>query len=51
MYAGRVVEEIAAGGLADARHPYTLGLLNCLPKLGDARHPLPTLDRQPEWAL
>ena len=51
MYAGRVVEEIAAGGLADARHPYTLGLLNCLPKLGDVRHPLPTLDRQPEWAL
>ena len=51
MYAGRVVEESAAGGLADARHPYTLGLLNCLPKLGDARHPLPTLDRQPEWAL
>ena len=51
MYAGRVVEEIAAGGLADARHPYPLGLLNCLPKLGDVRHPLPTLDRQPEWAL
>ena len=51
MYAGRVVEEIAAGGLADARHPYTLGLLNCLPKLGGVRHPLPTLDRQPEWAL
>jgi peptide/nickel transport system ATP-binding protein len=51
MYAGRVVEEIAAGALAEARHPYTLGLLNCLPKLGDVRHPLPTLDRQPEWAL
>ena len=51
MYAGRVVEEIAAGGLADARHPYTLGLLNCLPKLGDPRHPLPTLERKPEWAL
>ncbi|MBK7547857.1 MAG: ABC transporter ATP-binding protein [Rhodoferax sp.] len=51
MYAGRVVEEIAAGGLADAKHPYTRGLLNCLPRLGDNRHPLPTLDRQPEWAL
>jgi peptide/nickel transport system ATP-binding protein len=51
MYAGRIVEEIAAGGLADARHPYTRGLLNCLPRLGDDRHPLPTLDRQPEWAL
>ena len=51
MYAGRVVEEISAGGLANAKHPYTRGLLNCLPRLGDVRHPLPTLDRQPEWAL
>jgi peptide/nickel transport system ATP-binding protein len=51
MYAGKVVEEIAAGGLADARHPYTLGLLNCLPKLGQPRHPLPTLERKPEWSL
>jgi peptide/nickel transport system ATP-binding protein len=51
MYAGKVVEEIAAGALSDAKHPYTLGLLNCLPRLADARHPLPTLNRQPEWAL
>ena len=51
MYAGRVVEEVSAGGLADAKHPYTRGLLNCLPQLADDRHPLPTLDRQPEWAL
>jgi peptide/nickel transport system ATP-binding protein len=51
MYAGRVVEELSAGGLAHAKHPYTLGLLNCLPQLGANRHPLPTLDRQPEWAL
>jgi peptide/nickel transport system ATP-binding protein len=51
MYAGKVVEEIAAGGLADAKHPYTRGLLNCLPRLAEDRHPLPTLDRQPEWAL
>ena len=51
MYAGRVVEELQSGGLASAKHPYTQGLLNCLPKLGDDRHPLPTLNRQPEWAL
>ena len=51
MYAGRVVEEVSAGGLADAKHPYTRGLLNCLPRLADDRHPLPTLDRRPEWAL
>ncbi|MCY7314455.1 MAG: ABC transporter ATP-binding protein [Rubrivivax sp.] len=50
MYAGRVVEEIAAAHLHEAHHPYTRGLLNCLPQLGSARHPLPTLDRRPEWA-
>ena len=51
MYAGRVVEELAAGGLADAKHPYTQGLMACLPQLGASTHPLPTLARQPEWAL
>ena len=51
MYAGRVVEAIAASELQRAKHPYTRGLLNCLPQLGAARHPLPTLDRQPEWSL
>jgi peptide/nickel transport system ATP-binding protein len=51
MYAGRVVEEVSAGRLTEAAHPYTRGLLNCLPKLGENRHPLPILDRLPEWAL
>ncbi|GGH31966.1 peptide ABC transporter ATP-binding protein [Alsobacter metallidurans] len=51
MYAGKVVEELSAGGLQDAQHPYTRGLVNCLPRLGEHRHPLPTLDRRPEWAL
>lgn len=51
MYAGRVVEELAAGGLASAQHPYTRGLMACLPQLGKSTHPLATLDRQPEWAL
>ena len=51
MYAGQVVEEVSANVLAHARHPYTRGLLNCLPKLGENRHPLPTLERRPEWAL
>ncbi len=50
MYAGKVVEEVSSGALQDAKHPYTRGLLNCLPKLADDRHPLPTLDRRPEWA-
>ena len=51
MYAGKVVEELPSGDLAHAQHPYTQGLLNCLPRLGQDRHPLPTLNRQPEWAL
>ena len=50
MYAGRVVEEIAAADLHAARHPYTRGLLNCLPQLGAPRHPLPTLDRLAAWS-
>ena len=50
MYAGRVVEQIASGRLHEATHPYTRGLLNCLPQLSAPRHPLPTLDRRPEWA-
>ncbi len=49
MYAGRVVEQLKASELAQAQHPYTRGLLNCLPQLGAPRHPLPTLARQPEW--
>ena len=49
MFAGRVVEEVAARDLHNARHPYTRGLLNCLPRLGDTQHPLPTLDRLPGW--
>ena len=51
MYAGRVVEELPAGGLAQAKHPYTRGLMACLPTLGASTHPLATLDRQPQWAL
>lgn len=51
MYAGKVVEQLAAADLANAQHPYTRGLLNCMPKVGENRHPLPVLDRKPEWAL
>jgi peptide/nickel transport system ATP-binding protein len=50
MYAGRIVEEVAAADLASASHPYTQGLMQCLPRLGEVRHPLPTLDRKAEWA-
>jgi len=50
MYAGRIVEEVEAGNLAGATHPYTRGLVECLPRLGEDRHPLPTLERKAEWA-
>ena len=51
MYAGKIVEELPAAELGQARHPYTRGLLNCMPEIGEHRHPLPVLDRRPEWAL
>lgn len=49
MYAGKVVEELSSANLEDAKHPYTQGLLNCLPKIGQDRHPLPVLERKLEW--
>jgi peptide/nickel transport system ATP-binding protein len=51
MYAGRIVEELPATELGNAQHPYTRGLLNCMPQIDADRHPLPVLDRKPEWAL
>ena len=50
MYAGRVVEELAASDLKNAQHPYTKGLFNCLPRIQGDQHPLPTLERDAEWA-
>jgi peptide/nickel transport system ATP-binding protein len=51
MYAGRVVEELEARNLRDAKHPYTQGLMRCLPTLADDVRPLPTLNRDPAWSL
>jgi peptide/nickel transport system ATP-binding protein len=50
MYAGKVVEQLKASELGNAQHPYTRGLLDCMPKIGANRHPLPVLNRKPEWA-
>ncbi|WP_054311752.1 ABC transporter ATP-binding protein [Mesorhizobium sp. 1M-11] len=50
MYAGKVVEQLPASELANAQHPYTQGLLDCMPKIGADRHPLPVLARKAEWA-
>ncbi|PWS35935.1 peptide ABC transporter ATP-binding protein [Falsiroseomonas bella] len=49
MYGGRVMEELRAADLHAARHPYTRGLLNCLPRLDAARQRLPVLARDPAW--
>ena len=51
MYKGRIVEELAAKDLMNAKHPYTQGLLNCLPRIGGNRGALPSLDRDASWAL
>jgi peptide/nickel transport system ATP-binding protein len=51
MYAGQVVETCIAGKLAEARHPYTRGLLASLPELGRRRAELPQLARDPAWLV
>lgn len=49
MYAGRVVESIAACDLHNAKHPYTQGLINALPEMNRRRPVLPVLQRQASW--
>jgi peptide/nickel transport system ATP-binding protein len=49
MYAGRVVESIAACDLEQAQHPYTRGLLAALPSVDERRERLPVLQRDPAW--
>lgn len=49
MYAGRVVESLAACDLQNARHPYTRGLLAALPSMDNRRVRLPVLQRDPLW--
>jgi peptide/nickel transport system ATP-binding protein len=50
MYRGRVVEALDAGRLDTATHPYTRGLIACLPSASTRSRLLPTLDRDPAWA-
>ncbi|OOG69033.1 Oligopeptide transport ATP-binding protein OppD [Ensifer sp. M14] len=49
MYSGRVMEELKASELLNARHPYTKGLLNCMPSLTHPRDRLPVLNRDASW--
>jgi peptide/nickel transport system ATP-binding protein len=50
MNGGQVVEECAAGELANAKHPYTRGLLAAIPRIDERREELPVLDRS-AWML
>ena len=49
MYAGRVVEAIAAADLDRAQHPYTRALLAAVPDMDRRRAALPVLQRDPAW--
>lgn len=49
MYAGRIVERLPAGELARARHPYTQGLLACLPSFARPQPRLAVLARDAAW--
>jgi peptide/nickel transport system ATP-binding protein len=49
MYAGRVVEACRADKLHNAKHPYTRGLLNSLPRLDHPQKRLEVLKRDPAW--
>src|SRR5881296_48168 len=48
MYAGRIVETGRTRDIFNRpRHPYTIGLLNCLPTLRRGREPLTAIEGQP----
>lgn len=49
MYRGRVVESLDAKHLDHATHPYTRGLIACLPSPALRGQPLPSLSRDPAW--
>jgi peptide/nickel transport system ATP-binding protein len=49
MYAGRIVESLAAAELHRAQHPYTQGLIDALPDMQRRRARLPVLQRQAGW--
>ena len=50
MYSGRIVEVCDAKNLDEAKHPYTRGLLNSLPRLNAPRKKLDVLSRDPAWS-
>jgi len=49
MYSGLVMETLDASELSKAQHPYTRGLLNCLPSLTHPKERLPVMVRDAAW--
>ena len=51
MYAGRIMETLPAGNLGRATHPYTRGLLACMPSVDGPPGHLPVLARDLAWRV
>lgn len=49
MYGGRIMEVVDAADLHKSTHPYTRGLLNCLPQIEGGDKRLSTLVRDDAW--
>jgi len=49
MYGGRIMEIVNARDLHQSHHPYTRGLLNCLPQISGNKKRLATLVREDSW--
>lgn len=49
MYGGRIMETLDAKDMHNAQHPYTQGLLDCLPQIDGYHEQLPVLKRDPAW--
>ena len=49
MYGGQIMEVVDAGNLHKSNHPYTQGLLACLPKIDGTQDHLPTFVREDTW--
>ncbi len=49
MYGGSIVEELRADALHRAEHPYTRGLMSCLPSAATRGRALSVMTRDPAW--
>jgi peptide/nickel transport system ATP-binding protein len=49
MYGGRIMEVVDAANLHNSTHPYTRGLINCLPKIEGGKQRLASLVRDASW--